>query len=109
MKTIRLLFVRLARSGGQSGACASMKSPHSTNWKVSKTKVFIDSATAVRVDTVKVVAGAFTEPKATAKALPKGIGRLFKRTRTTIEHGVRDEIASGESPTDAAAIAVRYT
>lgn len=77
--------------------------------KISKTKVFVDSAAAAGLDTVKSITSAFVDPKATFKALPKGVGRLFARTKASVERGV-DEVsrrASGEPREDAKALFAR--
>ncbi len=77
--------------------------------QISKTKEFVDAAAAAGIDMVKSISHVFTDPIETFTGLPKGVGRLFSRTKTNVQRGFRKagEIAKGESPTDAAAMVVR--
>ena len=57
--------------------------------QISKTEVFVDAAAAAGINTVKSISRVFTDPKETFTGLPKGVGRLFSRTKTTVQRGFR--------------------
>ncbi|MET0556876.1 MAG: hypothetical protein ABW221_27800 [Vicinamibacteria bacterium] len=68
--------------------------------EISKTSVFAESAKKAAVKPVRAVKAVVDEPVETAKALPAGVGRFFKRTYRKVRKGVHD---AKDAKADAAA------
>lgn len=58
--------------------------------EISKTSVFAESAKKAAVKPVRAVKAVIDEPVETAKALPAGVGRFFKRTYRKVRKGVQN-------------------
>jgi hypothetical protein len=58
--------------------------------EISRTSVFAESAKKAAVKPVRAVKAVVDEPVETAKALPAGVGRFFKRTYRKVRKGVND-------------------
>lgn len=58
--------------------------------EISRTSVFAESAKKAAVKPVRAVKAVIDEPVETAKALPAGVGRFFKRTYRKVRKGVQN-------------------
>lgn len=58
--------------------------------EIRKTSVFAESAKKAAVKPVRAVKAVIDEPVETAKALPAGVGRFFKRTYRKVRKGVQN-------------------